>query len=471
MIPKENTAEVFARWGREYNSDIIHVKSLGQPIVVLNSLQAARDLLDKRGANYSDRPRFTLLGVMGWGRTLTFLPFGKLWKMHRKFLQTSFSSTNVRQWHDLQTREARKSVASLVHDPRKPWELCLKRFAVAIVMKVSYGVDITDDSDPHVQIASDAMYATANGGAPANSIVENFPWARYLPHWLIRDWPLLFAREWRWAIEKLHDVPFANAQAQMSYDTGASSLAHTLLNTFNHNERQGLPQEWTLDDIKGATGAVFIAGADTTWATCLIFVLNMVLHPDIQEKAQAQIDEVVGTDRLPDLSDRGSLPYIDWIVNEVYRWSPLSPLGIPHKSISDDTYNGMHIPKVYANAQAMAQDERMYANPRSFSPERFAPKSEGGSGEPLPVAHFGFGRRICVGRFLADSSVWIMAATMLATLNFRKPTNEEGIEYEPDVSFTNGTTCHPRPFKCNIQARSVRTVALVSAGATIQAYF
>lgn len=113
---------------------------------------------------------------MGWGRTLTFLPFGKLWKMHRKFLQTSFSSTNVRQWHDLQTREARKSVASLVHDPRKPWELCLKRFAVAIVMKVSYGVDITDDSDPHVQIASDAMYATANGGAPANSIVENFPW-------------------------------------------------------------------------------------------------------------------------------------------------------------------------------------------------------------------------------------------------------------------------------------------------------
>lgn len=78
-----------------------------------------------------------------------------------------------------------------------------------------------------------------------------------------------------------------------------------------------------------------------------------------------------------------------------------------------------------------------------------------------------------------------MAATMLATLNFRKPTNEEGIEYEPDVSFTNGTTwyvtfpsslvsvtgqprlkyndiSHPRPFKCNIQPRSVRTVALVS---------
>lgn len=45
------------------DSDVIHVKTLGQSVVVLNSLQAARDLLDKRGANYCDRPQFTLLEV------------------------------------------------------------------------------------------------------------------------------------------------------------------------------------------------------------------------------------------------------------------------------------------------------------------------------------------------------------------------------------------------------------------------
>ena len=103
------------------------------------------------------------------------------------------------------------------------------------MLKVSYGIDVADDRDPYVQIASDAMYATGNGGVPATSLVEFFPFgktqrcgrvfsdshrandcpARHLPDWLVRDWPLKFAREWGWAIRKLHDVPFAAAEAQI----------------------------------------------------------------------------------------------------------------------------------------------------------------------------------------------------------------------------------------------------------------
>ena len=74
-----------------------------------------------------------------------------------------------------------------------------------------------------------------------------------------------------------------------------------------------------MDDIKGASGAIFIAGSDTTFATLVIFILNMVLHPEIQEKARRQIDRVVGTDRLPTLDDREDLPIINDIVQETYR--------------------------------------------------------------------------------------------------------------------------------------------------------
>ncbi|KAJ0289807.1 hypothetical protein COL154_002105 [Colletotrichum chrysophilum] len=63
VIPKERTAETYAEWAKKYKSDVIYVKSLGQPIIVLNSVDAARDLLDRRGANYCDRPRFTLFEV------------------------------------------------------------------------------------------------------------------------------------------------------------------------------------------------------------------------------------------------------------------------------------------------------------------------------------------------------------------------------------------------------------------------
>ncbi|KAH7328195.1 cytochrome P450 [Stachybotrys elegans] len=449
-IPKENTAATYAQWSKKYKSDVIHVKSLGQSIIVLNSLRAAKELLDKKGAIYSDRPRFTLFEEMGWKKTLTFLPYGECWQMHRKMLQTDLSNTNVRQWQPFQLQECRRTINNMLCN--SDWENSLRRFTVAIVLKVSYGTDVFDENDPYIKIANDAMYAMGNGGAPANSIVEVFPLARYLPNWLLRDWPLKFARDWKWAIQTLHEVPFSCAYKDV---VSCDNVKFTADRMLTRTEEQC--QNWTLEDIKGAAGAVFIAGADTTWATCVIFILNMVLNPEVQRKAHEQLDLVVGRDRLPNFGDRPNLPYIEWIVQEVYRWSPLAPLGIPHKSVKNDVYNGMHIPK------AMGRDERVYHDPASFQPERYRPIEEGGPGEPFPVAHFGFGRRICVGRFLADNSVWIMICTMLATLRFQKKTDADGNVMPTRVEFTNGGTCHPMHFECTIQPRTNQTLALVSA--------
>ena len=72
-ITAANPEFEYIKWGKEYNSDILYLNVLGRDIIVLNSVQAANDLLDKRGANYVDRPRFALFEVMGWGITLTFL--------------------------------------------------------------------------------------------------------------------------------------------------------------------------------------------------------------------------------------------------------------------------------------------------------------------------------------------------------------------------------------------------------------
>jgi cytochrome P450 len=54
----------------------------------------------------------------------------------------------------------------------------------------------------------------------------------------------------------------------------------------------------------------------------------MILFPDVQQKAQAEIDEVIGSHRLPSLKDREKLPYIVALVKEVHRWRPIGPMGI-----------------------------------------------------------------------------------------------------------------------------------------------
>lgn len=71
----------------------------------------------------------------------------------------------------------------------------------------------------------------------------------------------------------------------------------------------------------------------------------MPLYPEVQKKAQEEIDRVLGTSRIPKVADRASLPYIDAVVKEVLRWHPVAPMGIPHMSIEDDVWEGYFIPK------------------------------------------------------------------------------------------------------------------------------
>jgi cytochrome P450 len=53
----------------------------------------------------------------------------------------------------------------------------------------------------------------------------------------------------------------------------------------------------------------------------------MALYPEVQSLAQAELDRVVSHDRLPQLSDRSSLPYVEAVMREVLRWNPTTPLG------------------------------------------------------------------------------------------------------------------------------------------------
>lgn len=108
------------------------------------------------------------------------MPYGKLWKMHRKLLQSTLSNSSVRQWQPFQAQEARRTIARMMQHP-DGWETSLRRFTVAIVLKVSYGVDVVNDDDAYIKIAEDAMAATGNGGAPANSIVDAVPFGEFRP--------------------------------------------------------------------------------------------------------------------------------------------------------------------------------------------------------------------------------------------------------------------------------------------------
>lgn len=100
------------------------------------------------------------------------------------------------------------------------------------------------------------------------------------------------------------------------------------------------------DDLASyISGSLLEAGSDTTASTLYAFIQALLVWPEVQRKAQEDIDRVVGLDRLPTMDDYENLPYIRCCIKESLRWMPTAILGVPHAALREDTYMGYTIPK------------------------------------------------------------------------------------------------------------------------------
>jgi cytochrome P450 len=86
------------------------------------------------------------------------------------------------------------------------------------------------------------------------------------------------------------------------------------------------PAQSQYDLIKDVTGIAYLGGSDTTAAAIVSFFLAMLVYPDVQAKAQAEVDQVIGKDRLPEFDDMESMPYVQCVASECLRWLPVLPL-------------------------------------------------------------------------------------------------------------------------------------------------
>ncbi|EED79025.1 predicted protein [Postia placenta Mad-698-R] len=220
--------------------------------------------------------------------------------------------------------------------------------------------------------------------------------------------------------ERLHqayDVPHSQIKEQMEFGTASPSAIVSWI----EEHPNATPEE--INMAKLAIGVFYTA------LESLFMILAM--YPDVQRKAQAEIDTLIGSDRLPNFNDRhrGGLPQIAALDQ-----LKIPGLAIPHSVMKDDVYMGYYIPAgatVIANSWAVLHDPYLYPDPFEVKPERDFQSGEGINPDPRAFA-FGYGRRVCPGQPLAEDSLYIVAATVLATMNV----GPDGLVLEPVVEYT-----------------------------------
>ena len=198
----------------------------------------------------------------------------------------------------------------------------------------------------------------------------------------------------------------------------------------------------------------------------MTFFLAMTVFPDAQKKAQEEIDRVIGGSRLPTSKDLSTLPYIEAVMKETHRWHLVVPMGIPHTSTEEDTCRGYRIPKgsiLLPNNWFFTHDPTVYPDPMEFRPERFI-ETATHKPEPDPRNYiFGYGRRICPGRYVADNALFVTIAQTLAVFDIGKFVEKDGRVVTPEVRFEPGTVSHAVPYRCSIKPRSEAHEQLIRA--------
>ncbi|KAF9247139.1 cytochrome P450 [Melanogaster broomeanus] len=417
-----------------FAGDISHIEILGQHIVVLNNVNTAMEMLDKKSSAYSDRPIFPMGGeLVGWENTLVLLPYGNHFREYRKnFARVIGSRSAMHAFHPIEESETHHFLQRIL---AKPAEL---------------SQHVKENHDPFVDLADEAVDQFSAPQLPELSWSTSSQLVlKHVPDWFPGAGFKLKAKEWRATLEDMVQKPYQFVKDQM-------------VSSYN-DEQVGLCPEEEDHIVKWSSASLYSGGADTTVSAIYSLFLALTLYPDALKKAQAEIDAVIGSDRLPTFADRDSLPYVEALAKEVLRWHSVTPLGIPHRATEDDIQGGYYIPKgslILPNIWFMLHDPRTYTNPNEFNPERFLAR-EGKEPEADPrTTCFGFGRRICPGMHLADASVWISVAMSVAVFDVSKIV-ENGVEITPEVDPSSGTISHPKPFKCSIKPRSAKALELI----------
>ncbi|KAL6248757.1 hypothetical protein RBB50_003819 [Rhinocladiella similis] len=447
QAPQEYPWRTYQEWGKQYGP-IFSLQYGLSTIIMLNNHETAHDLLDKRSNIYSSRPHSVMGGdCVSKGLRTLLMPYGQRWRNHQR-LQASYLNIRISQsYRALQDLESKQLIFELLN-PDADFSDRFHRYSSSLIFALAYGRRLARGDEPEIKAIDQVMENFLYAARVGTWIVDALPALNYLPK------PL---SPWKRLGDRLHEF-----EAKLSIDNLEQGRRARSWNWSKLVSGMKEGQSMSLKELAYDVGIIYEAGSDTTTMALEIFTLAMLLYPEVMRKGRAEVDALCGDNRMPSFEDKDQLPYIHAILKETLRWRPVSAGGIPHAVTQDDEYMGYRIPAgatVIGNHWAIHLDENVYDDPLEFKPDRWIENSD------LPLAPFGFGRRICTGQHIAKNSLFINIARILWTFDVgykHKVVNgrKERIEVDP-YAFTQGFNSRPQKFEASFQVRESRRADVV----------
>ncbi|XP_031670356.1 cytochrome P450 2U1 [Oncorhynchus kisutch] len=426
-----------------------------QLVVVLNGYEVVRDALSNRADVFSDRPEIPTVTIMTKRKGIVFAPYGPVWRRQRKFCHTTLRNFGLGKLSlEPCILEGLAVVKSeLLRLSEEDTECSGVDLTPLITNSVSNVISYialgqrfhhTDrEFGALLDLMARGLEIIANSAAV---LINVFPLLYYLPFGVFRE-----VRQVERDITAFLKQIITRHRETLDPANPRDLIDMYLVEMLAQEAAGETDSSFSEDYLFYIIGDLFIAGTDTTTNTVLWMMLYMVVYPDIQERVQAEIDAVVGPDRVPSLTDKGSLPFTEATIMEVQRMTVVVPLAIPHMASETTEFRGYTIPKgtvIIPNLWSVHRDPTVWEEPDDFNPSRFL-DDQGNLLRKECFIPFGIGRRVCMGEQLAKMELFLMFTSLLQAFSFRLP---EGLA-PPPMHGRFGLTLAPCSYTVTVRPR------------------
>uniref|UniRef100_A0A7I4FFA2 Uncharacterized protein n=1 Tax=Physcomitrium patens TaxID=3218 RepID=A0A7I4FFA2_PHYPA len=409
----------FMEWAQTYGS-VLSVWMGPTLNVVVSSADAAKEMLKERDHALSSRPLTRAAARFSRnGQDLIWADYGPHYVKVRKVCTLElFTFKRLESLKPVREDEVGAMVAALFKDCADSRPLNLKKYVSAMafnnITRIVFGKRFVDDKGnidnqgvEFKEIVSQGMKLGAS-----LKMSEHIPYLRWM-------FPL-------------QEEEFAKHGARRDNLTKAIMQEHRLQSQKNgpgHHFVDALlsmQKQYDLSEttIIGLLWDMITAGMDTTAISVEWAIAELVRNPDVQVKAQQELDQVVGQDRVVTEADFSQLPYLQAVAKEALRLHPPTPLMLPHKATETVKIGGYDVPKgtvVHCNVYAISRDPTVWEEPLRFRPERFLEEDIDIKGHDYRLLPFGAGRRVCPGAQLGLNMVQLMLARLLHHFSWAPP--------------------------------------------------
>ncbi|KAK9114881.1 hypothetical protein Syun_021678 [Stephania yunnanensis] len=372
---------------------IMHLKLGLVPTIVVSSADAAKLFLKTHDAAFCSRPKTQASEVMSYGRkAMAFSEYGPHWRSMRKLCTLELlTNAKVEMFGGMRREEVRRVVEEIRGGGGAEF-----RRIVDEALKVAGAFNL-NDFVPFLKVLD--LQCSGIGIRPSNEESEQGIGC---------------------IIQPSHRPTYAKRKENHGNHKDFIDIMISLMDSDCAHEVQ-----LDLDTIKALLLDLLAAGLDSTATTVTWAFAELIKHPFAMKKAQEELKDAIGLDRMVEEKDLVNLEYLNMVIKETMRLHPVAPLLVPRESIEDVIVNDYHIPKksrLIINAWAIGRDPKAWSgDPEEFDPSRFANSDIDLSGRYFELIPFGAGRRGCPGLQMGLSSVQLVLGQLLHCFDWELP--------------------------------------------------